>query len=37
MARALEAIAALKILANIANEWLWQTGWRLVGPTKPDA
>lgn len=33
MARALEAMAALNISLNIRNNWSWQTGWKLVGPT----
>ena len=33
MARALEAMAALNISLNMRNEWSWQTGWKLVGPT----
>jgi len=35
MARALEALALLNINLNAANGWVWQTGWKLVGPTKP--
>ena len=33
MARALEAMALINIMLNIRNEWPWQTGWKLVGPT----
>jgi NADPH-dependent F420 reductase len=33
MARALEAMAALNISLNMRNNWSWQTGWKLVGPT----
>jgi NADPH-dependent F420 reductase len=34
MARALEAMALLNIMLQIKNDWSWQTGWKLVGPTK---
>ena len=33
MARALEAMGWLNIWLNIKNEWAWQDGWKLVGPT----
>ena len=33
MARALEAMALLNISLQIRNEWPWQAGWKLVGPT----
>lgn len=33
-ARYLEAIAFLNISLNASNGWSWQTGWKLVGPTK---
>jgi NADPH-dependent F420 reductase len=33
MARALEAMGALNISLNMRNNWSWQTGWKLVGPT----
>jgi 8-hydroxy-5-deazaflavin:NADPH oxidoreductase len=33
MARALEAMAILNISLQIRNNWPWQTGWKLVGPT----
>jgi 8-hydroxy-5-deazaflavin:NADPH oxidoreductase len=33
MARALEAMAILNIALNMNNEWSWQTGWKLHGPT----
>jgi len=32
-ARALEALALLNIMLQIRNNWTWQTGWKLVGPT----
>lgn len=32
-ARYLEAMAFLNISLNAANDWSWQTGWKLVGPT----
>jgi 8-hydroxy-5-deazaflavin:NADPH oxidoreductase len=32
MARALEAMATLIISLNMANNWSWQNGWKLVGP-----
>jgi NADPH-dependent F420 reductase len=34
MARALEALAWLNISLNMNNGWSWQTGWKLVGPTR---
>jgi NADPH-dependent F420 reductase len=33
LARALEALALLNIMLQIRNNWTWQTGWKLVGPT----
>jgi len=33
MARALEALALLNITLQIRNNWRWQSGWKLVGPT----
>ncbi|MGC0373003.1 NADPH-dependent F420 reductase [Streptomyces sp. SAI-229] len=33
MARALEEMAFLNISLNAGNEWSWQTGWALLGPT----
>jgi 8-hydroxy-5-deazaflavin:NADPH oxidoreductase len=33
MARALEAMAVLNMSLQIRNNWPWQTGWKLVGPT----
>lgn len=33
MARALEGMGTLNIALNMNNEWPWQTGWKLVGPT----
>ena len=33
MARALEAMAVLNISLQIRNNWPWQAGWKLVGPT----
>ena len=33
LARALEALALLNIILQIRNNWTWQTGWKLVGPT----
>ena len=33
MARALEAMALLNIQLNMANGWVWRTGWKLLGPT----
>lgn len=33
MARALEAMGLLNIWLNMTNEWPWQTGWKLLGPT----
>ena len=32
-ARSLEQLAFLNISLNAANNWSWQSGWRLVGPT----
>ena len=34
MARALEAMGALNISLQIRNQWSWQMGWKLLGPTK---
>jgi 8-hydroxy-5-deazaflavin:NADPH oxidoreductase len=34
MARTLEALGWLNISLNMNNGWSWQTGWKLVGPTK---
>jgi len=34
MARTLEALAWLNISLNMSNKWSWQTGWKLVGPTR---
>lgn len=33
MARSLEEMAFLNISLNAANGWVWQSGWKLVGPT----
>lgn len=33
MARALEGMGTLNISLNMNNDWPWQTGWKLVGPT----
>ena len=33
MARALEAMAVLNMMLQIRNNWPWQAGWKLVGPT----
>ena len=33
MARSLEELAFLNITLNAGNGWVWQTAWRLVGPT----
>jgi 8-hydroxy-5-deazaflavin:NADPH oxidoreductase len=33
MARSLEEMAFLNIKLNASNEWSWQSGWKLVGPT----
>lgn len=33
MARALEGMGTLNISLNMTNEWPWQTGWKLLGPT----
>ena len=32
-ARYLEAMGYLNIALNTANDWPWQTGWKMVGPT----
>ena len=37
MARTLEAMAWLNISLQLQNGWVWQTGWRLVGPTAKAA
>jgi NADPH-dependent F420 reductase len=34
MARTLEAMAYLIISLNMRNGWMWQNGWKLLGPTK---
>lgn len=33
MARALEAMGTLNIGLQIRNQWSWQMGWKLLGPT----
>jgi predicted dinucleotide-binding enzyme len=33
MARALEGMATLNIVLNMTNDWSWQSGWKLLGPT----
>lgn len=33
MARSLEEMAFLNISLNVRNDWSWQSGWKLVGPT----
>lgn len=33
MARALEAMALLNITLQLRNNWPWQAGWKLLGPT----
>lgn len=33
MARALEGMGMLNISLNMTNNWSWQTGWKLLGPT----
>jgi NADPH-dependent F420 reductase len=33
MSRALEAMGLLNITLQIRNNWPWQAGWKLVGPT----
>jgi len=33
MARALEGLALLNIMLQIRNNWPWQAGFKLVGPT----
>lgn len=33
MSRALEGMGTLNISLNMQNEWPWQTGWKLLGPT----
>ena len=37
MARVLEGMALLNISLQIWNNWPWQTGWKLVGPTGQGA
>jgi 8-hydroxy-5-deazaflavin:NADPH oxidoreductase len=37
MARALEGLGVLNISLNLANDWSWQTGWKLLGPTGSSA
>jgi 8-hydroxy-5-deazaflavin:NADPH oxidoreductase len=37
MARALEAMTTLLIVANVQNGWSFQNGWKIVGPTKAVA
>ena len=34
MARALEAMGLLNISLNARNNWTWQSGWKLVGPSE---
>lgn len=36
MARSLEEMAFLNISLNAANGWVWQSGWKLVGPTSAE-
>jgi 8-hydroxy-5-deazaflavin:NADPH oxidoreductase len=33
MARSLEEMAFLNITLNARNNWVWQSGWKLTGPT----
>ncbi len=33
MSRALEGMGMLNISLNMSNNWPWQTGWKLLGPT----
>ena len=33
MARGLEGMAMLNISLNMTNNWPWQSGWKLLGPT----
>lgn len=33
IARVLESMGLLNVLLQIRNEWPWQSGWKLVGPT----
>ena len=33
MARALEGMGAMNIALNMANNWPWQSAWKLLGPT----
>ena len=33
-ARDLEHMAFINISLNAGNHWSWQTGWKLVGPTR---
>jgi predicted dinucleotide-binding enzyme len=37
MARVLEGMGLLNIMLQIRNEWPWQSGWKLVGPTGESA
>lgn len=37
MARALEAMGLLNISLNARNNWSWQSGWKLVGPSEASA
>jgi predicted dinucleotide-binding enzyme len=37
MARVLEGMGLLNIMLQIRNEWPWQSGWKLVGPTGQSA
>ena len=34
MARSLEEMAFLNISLNATQGWVWQSGWKLVGPTE---
>src|SRR5207237_4229645 len=36
MARALEAMGLLNIVLQIRNNWPWQSGWKLAGPTADE-
>lgn len=36
-ARTLEGMAWLNISLNMSNDWSWQDGWKLVGPTAKAA
>lgn len=37
MARALEAMALLNITLQIKNQWPWQSGFKMIGPTPEPA